>query len=275
MKELGWPRERQPLIDRLENLPSDAPLDRLDEQLLALWNETILNDCYDAEPWRASYESAKNRVELLIQLKTAISQKDHPLVVKLSESELLRHYPLHPEIEKSISRSVKINQNTTAILESLAANDYETFAAHFDTSILRSLECNETDKFDPYRDRATEWCRRIVGDLETIGLTVPLVRPPVAQSRNGGFDLRWNFPDMRFSDTCLLSISGATPSFGYNPLSNQNIWQTPVSRAAYEQGGGHRIVHPDRERGHFVVSAIIDLGFCELVSHPLVLGRFP
>ena len=268
-------KARQSLIDKLAALPINLSLDKLDEQILGIWNGNLLNDCYDATQWQGAYEAAKERSELIIQMTTAIGRKDHPLVVKLAENALLSDYPLHPEIKRAIVRSVKINQNTTAILESLDEDDQQTFSAHFDASILRSLLINQKEKIAPHRDRVLEWSQALLNDLNTIGLTVPLVRPPVANARNGGYDLRWIFPDMRFSDNCILSISSVSPSSGYNPRQKKNTWQTPVSRAAYEQGGGHRIVHPDRDRGYFVVSAIVDLGFCELVSRPLILGRFP
>ena len=75
-------KARQSLIDKLAALPIDLSLDKLDEQILGIWNGNLLNDCYDATQWQGAYEAAKERSELIIQMTTAIGRKDHPLVVK-------------------------------------------------------------------------------------------------------------------------------------------------------------------------------------------------
>ena len=110
-----------------------------------------------------------------------------------------------------------------------------------------------------------------------LGLALPLGRRGLqAEGRDSlAFRLRWNWPEPRFCERCLVAVCREPLAADELP-SAQDVWQTiPIDRKSYEEGGGSRVFHAKTTwlGGYVAVWAIVDLGFDTFYSEPLVLEQ--
>jgi hypothetical protein len=86
---------------------------------------------------------------------------------------------------------------------------------------------------------------------------------------------RWNWPNARFTDLCVLAVCPAEPTPGDDLRETPHHMRLRIERKGYEEGGGGRVLHVKQDwlGGYVAVAAVVDLGFEKFISEPLVLGR--
>ncbi|MDZ7617120.1 MAG: hypothetical protein U1E05_08960, partial [Patescibacteria group bacterium] len=89
------------------------------------------------------------------------------------------------------------------------------------------------------------------------------------------FLLRWHWPEERFTDRCLVTLSPEEPTARDDPDTMATLTTMIVEREPYMANGEHlRLpVQPDWLGAHVAVWALVDLGFEVLQGPPVALGR--
>jgi len=264
---------RVSLLEALRRTPADLAPDQLDRRILEIWQDDLLGDCPEADPWRASYELACRREEALERLRAAIDSRSDAAVTEAMADPLLADYPL-PSAWRAVLRATQERiARTESLVSALREGRRSSFAELFDARIIRQ----HGEQFAPYQSRLTEWTRSEVLPLEGLGLGRALARGSLVSvdRSEGTFRVRWTWPQQQFTDQCLLAVCPAEPGPNDDPRELATLHRAPVDRASWESGGGSRLLHtrPEWAGARVVVWAEVDLGFCLLYSEPLVLGR--
>ena len=63
----------------------------------------------------------------------------------------------------------------------------------------------------------------------------------------GLFQIRWTWPQQRFSEQCILAICPEAPPAGGDPGEVSVYYRLPIDRASWEAGGGSRQIHVSPE----------------------------
>lgn len=269
---------RVALLRNLQQIPFEYPpqqADDFDPRLLAAWNDELLGDCHDAEPWRKSFALAARRKTLLSQLEAAITAGDKSRIAALAAEPALEAYPMRRDWSNVIRRAIVDIEEARRLLAALKHQDRSTFRELFDARIIR----HDPTAFAPYRDQLRNWMRTEVLPAEKLGLAAPTGQRALTWE-DGVISvprcrIRWNWPKPRFSDLCMLAICREPPPAGADLRHSTSEVRLRVDRKSYEEGGGCRALalDPSYVDGYIVVAAVVDLGFESMVSQPLVLGR--
>ena len=272
LARIALAERREVLLDALRHVPADLPPDQLDRRILDVWQEDLLADCPEADPWRTSCQSARLRAEALGRLRAAIESRNDDDVIEAMDDPRLAGYPL-PGAWTAVVRATR---ERIALTEDLVAALREgrrsSFSELFDARIVRQ----RGEQFAPYQARLTEWTRSEILPLERLGLGRAIARASLVSAKRseGTFRVRWTWPQPRFTDRCLLAICPAEPGPRDDPPQLATLHRVPVDRSSWESGGGSRLLHarPEWAGACVAVWAEVDLGFCLLYSDPLVLG---
>jgi hypothetical protein len=270
--------QRVALLRNLQQVPFEYPpqqAENFDPLLLAAWNDDLLADCHDAEPWRKSFALAARRKTLLGQLEAAIAAGEKTEIAALAVDPALEAYPLRREWSNVIRRAIEDIAEARRLLAALKQRDRSKFRELFDARIIR----RDPTAFAPYRDQLRDWMRTEILPAEKLGLAAPTGQRALTWD-DGAVSvprcrIRWNWPNPRFSDVCLLLICRESPCAGADLRHFASEVRLRVDRKSYEEGGGCRAlaVEPSWGNGFVVVAALVDLGFQSMISQPLVLGR--
>ncbi len=261
------------LIEAMRRIPESLPLDQLDRRLLDVWDETLVDGCPEAEPWRPAYEQAVCRKQLLDQIQRAINASDDVTVVELLEDPRLEHYVLPAAWAPALRAARDRVARTEALAAALRDGDRASFLQQFDARIIRRFG----QKFAPLHSLLTEWTRSEVLPLEGLGLRPAVGRASLycIDEAEGAYRVRWTWPQQRFADECILAVFARQPDPEEDPWNLEVQFRLPLDRPSWESGGGSRVIHvlPEWAGSFVVVWAMVDLGFRVLASHPLILGR--
>jgi hypothetical protein len=85
--------KRRERLQRLHAIDEALPLDEQDRAWLAVWDESLLDDCADAEPLRSRDTLARERVTLWGRLDAALNGQDLDTVRQIAAHPLLEVYP--------------------------------------------------------------------------------------------------------------------------------------------------------------------------------------
>ena len=266
-------QRRLPLLQSLGQIPPNLPPDQIDRKVLAVWREDLLGDCAAAAAWRAAYQVAVRRQDLLRRLQTAVAQRRGPEIVEIVEDPCLEGYPFPPGWKAVVKWARDKVTKTRQLVAVLAERQRATFLAAFDVRLLR--ECPE--QFTTYRALLTDWARADVRSPENIGMGLAVARAslvPLDDPREA-YRVRWTWPAARFSDECLLAVCPDQPAWDDDPLTLPVLERIVTTRPMWESGGGSRLLEamPNWSGAYVAVWAKIDLGFETFYSHPLLLGQ--
>ncbi len=265
--------KRAPLVRALHQIPDSLPADQLDKKLLGLWNQELLDECADVVPWLGHYERALRRQGLLRSLATAIRMRQDAEIVRLTKDPLLVDFPLSPEWRPVIQAARDRMAQTIDLLEAVQKGDAIGLKKFFDVRIVRRHQ----ELFAPHESQLRRWIERELLSPTLLGLGPALGRASLVciNAQKGVFSVRWTWPSQRFCQRCILGISAQSPGPGDEPQADSVYHRVPIDCASWEAGGGSRTIQvpPEWRDGWVAVWAMIDVGFFDLASHPLVLGR--
>jgi hypothetical protein len=262
---------RLPLLNRLKQLSQTMVVNQLDSNLLSIWDDSLLSDCHDADPWRPGYETAVRRKTLLDQLAHAIAIKDKPRIIEITGESCLRDYPFNSAWQKITEDARQEIESANAMIDALRTQNKDDFRDLFNARSIRTYP----QLFQPFEDQVVAWTNDFIRRREAIGLTnPPATKSLVAEGHRNSYLVRWKFPLPRYTDQCYLTISRARPGPETDFDALQVSLKAPVNRELYEGAGGRKI-HPSHDANGFYIAvwAIIDLGFAKVTSEPFVVGR--
>jgi hypothetical protein len=268
--------KRTPLLCVLEQIPPDYPIaqaPQFDPRLMGTWNEDLLGDCHDAEPWRKAHERAQKRKRLLAELKAAVASNDRLAIARLVAEPCLDRYPLPTDWQHAAKQALAEVKATRKLLKALKRGRPEGFSEVFDARILR----HNAAAFTPRRALLREWISAEVLPVGKLGLAPPLARQGMAKEPgvNAAYRICWQWPEPRFTEQCIVAVCPSKPGPGDDPRKLHVYLRLPIDRKSYEEGGGSRLFHADESwLGSYVaIWAMIDIGFEVFASEPLILGK--
>jgi len=264
---------RAPMLRVMSELPADLPADQRDRKILENWDEALLKDCREADPFRAAHAQAVQRRDALARVQAAIDTRNEVAIVQAMQDPCLAGYPLPHAWTGPVRRAQQRVGQAEALLAALQQGQRAAFRELFDARLIRQY----ADRFAPLRQVLADWTAADMLSLDVVGLghavgrasLVPLDEPA------GAYRVRWSWPQPRLTDHCLLAICPNEPATDEPPERVAAFLRVPIDRRGWEVGGGSRAVNTEPEWGgaFAVVWAVIDLGFRAFYSQPLVLGR--
>jgi hypothetical protein len=285
---------RAPVLKSLYDMRAELPVPERDRQLLELWRDELLDDCHEADRWRAAYETAQARRHVLAQLEDALLCSDDDSVVALTGEPCLEGYPLPEDWAVPIEEARNHEARLEALVAVVRENRREEFAEVFDARLIR----RHAERFEKHRETLRQWTIDDVLSLERLGLAtiepgpgieaVEEAATPNGAEGNGGADgakaagdgkqmfrLRWEWPAPRFAERCRVALTAKQPAAGDDPEDVAADAQIEVNRAGWQRQGGACLlpVEPAWLGRFAVVWAVVDLGFQTFHSPPLVLGK--
>jgi len=267
--------ERIPLLAALREISTRLPPDQLDRRMLATWRQNVLAGCVEAEGWRALYETAVRRKELLARLHVAVENRDGPAIVAVVEDPCLAGYPMSAAWTAVIKSARELAGRTEVLIASLGGRQRESFAGLFDARLIRQY----AERFAAFHNLLADWTSSQILPLEQIGLAPAVGRGSLvaAVEPRGAYRVRWTWPPARFADQCLLAVCCQEPLPGVEPTDLAPLHCVLMDRASWEGSGGSRLLEPaaDWAGAYVAVWARVDLGFRAFYSDPLILAACP
>lgn len=265
--------QRLPWLKRLKPLRCDyspAQAGDHDAGLLQAWNEELLADCLDARPWRVAWKAARRRQKLLAALSVAIEGGDKLRAVALAADACLQDYPLPANWAQTLQAMARDAAAIQELLVALSGDDPRRLLSAFDAPTIAKNEAH----FAPHRQKLLAWMGSDILPAARMRLGPPLAQPAISH-RAGALWICWNWPQPRFTDTCVLAVSRDEPGPA-DELNNQSLCRKlHVDRRSFEDAGGGRLLQlePAWDGCYISVWAIVNLGFRALASEPVVLGQ--
>jgi len=310
---VGLAERRAPLLKSLHELPGDLPAPERDRRLLDLWQHDLLEDCREADRWRGEYEAARARRQVLDKLEDAIARYNDEAVLALIEDPCLAGYALPETWYEAIDEARRHDARLEALLAALRENRRETFPDVFDARLIRRYPDRFESYRDTLRkwtiDDVLSLERLGLGPVRS-GTGIEAVEeggdseqgePAAGPAKGSGgdngaeapdgpgepedtgeageekrlFRVRWTWPSPRFADRCRLALTEKRPGAADDPEDVAADVQLDVDRATWQREGGACAlpVEPAWLGRHVVVWAVIDLGFQQFHSPPLVVGK--
>ncbi len=270
---------RIPVLTGLAAVVLSQPLDRLDAELLRVWNHQLLTAyeedpnlrCDEAEPWRLPHEHAVQRRELLQRLEQALAASDASAVKQVSSDPLLKSYPLPDHVRQQISTSLVDLNAMTDLLGAVKAGDRTKFHQQFNAGLIKRFRSDfENVQAELECLIATE----ILPNSKN-GFRRPLGAEPIVERAPGQliFDIQWNWPAPRFVDRVIIGICRGTPPPFPDP--GKLVTRQTTDRQLLRSGSGKFVLPAKREwlNSLVVVWGVVDLGFREYFTEPFLVGR--
>lgn len=267
-------RKRLPLLRRLRALDSLPPA-AANEQLLMLWDEQLLSDCREVDPWRQRYADALERAEKLKRLQSALDAKDLKTARKLATAGCFTAIPLPRAVRKQLEsleqeQTDQVARHRQQLLDALLGNDRKRFRELFDLGMLREL-CGKA----PHHEQVVEnWTT-----AEVLPLFVEAVRESepfgVQRLEEGGFHASWAWPEQFASVRIRLAVFAAEPNERTRFDRVEPVYSTVVYRKGWlADGQGHTLANnPEWLDHHVAVWGVFDLGFQTLITPCIALGK--
>jgi len=268
--------QRAPLLAALKKIPPDYPpaqAPNYDRKLLETWQDDLLCDCPDAQPWAAAYQAAQQRKEAYADFEAAIAAADKTRIVEVFERPCLQGVPLPRDWIEQAQRARVDVLAARNLLQALTGDEQARFLELFDARIIRQ----NAVAFEPHQARLREWLPTEILPAGKLAIGPPVAARAVQKKSDTHdvFNFSWNWPAPRFSEECVLAICRDKPRMGDDPRKYPGYVRQWIDRKRYEEGSGSVMIHANEQwlRGYAVVWAAIDLGFDVFFSEPVVLGR--
>lgn len=266
--------QRYALIRALGQIPDDLPADQYDRRILQTWDDAILAGCSEVAPWRSAYMRAVRRREGIGRLQAALAIGDEPAAVEASGAAELAGYPLPVAWMATIAAARDRQLRTEALLAALIQGSADDFVARFDARLIRGA----LEQFTPHRELLLRWIHQRILPCQGVGLGRAWGRAGLTPVENSDrIRCRWSWPEPRFSECCRLNATRDEPLPDGDPHAAGLLQQVEIVRSQWEQAGGcYELDGEASLAGAWVsVRAVVDVGFEEFASWPLVLGRLP
>ncbi len=272
-ERVGLAARRAPLLRELKQMPADMPPDEQDARLLDAWRRGTFDHCPEAGPWRPKVKAARRRAELLRDIAQAAERGDAEAVRAAAEDAVFAEGKLpkawHEQIEAARQRVDRLD----GLEDSLGREQPKAFFECFDAPLIRRLP----ERFGPHRERIREWAVKEVLPPKRMGLRRVAGWGGIAAEDEAAqaFLIRWHWPEGRFLDRCLLTLSPEEPAPDDDPDTMATFETVIVERERYAAGGDRLrlLVQPEWIGAHVAVWALVDLGFEVLQGPPVGLGR--
>lgn len=266
-------QKRLPIMQLLQRLPANGPLDQFDRQVMAIWHEGLMAGCVEAENWRALYQEAVRRQQVVMELFAAIRDHRESDIVQLAGEPCLERYPLPTGWTTTIESVRQRETQIQSMLKALETGDCVGFLRTFDARLI----AYRAHEFVPFDEQICRWAMSDILPLRRVGLGPAVGRDSIVpcEDEEYAFRLRWTWPPPRFTDQCLLVLCKSEPGPEMDPCQAPAFERIPIDRLSWESGGGSRLFRVRQEwmGGYLTVWAMLNLGFRLLWSEPLVLGR--
>lgn len=265
---------RLPLLKKLEDIDLRGPQDVIDKAILAAWNDHLLQDCPDAEPWKQRAAEAESRAALLAELDQALAGGNDTDVVELMKNPLFEGYPFESGVSSRVNVACAKYEQVRVMIDALRDHRDEDFSRSFDHRIVKANQ----PLFAPFKAQILEILNREILPIDKIGMSKPLVGRSITSESDKAnkFRVQWEWPARRITDHCLVGVCQGMPDAQTDP-NKIAIYRLQVDRQRLEGVGGVSLMaKPDwqaRRANVVAVWAVIDLGFNTLYSEPLILGR--
>ena len=258
----------------LKKIPADYPMEKapdFDPQIVDLWEADLLRGCQDAMPWQTAYDAAVRRQKALKQLDAAIRVADNGQIVDAAAA--LAGYPL-PGNWAGIVRQARADADAVrGLLEVLRSGRRERLAEVFDVRVIRQ----NAKAMAPYKAPLRQWLTTEILPAAKLGLDIPVGQKPLAKdpTDRAKYQACWKWPASRFNEQCMLVLCRSKPRPQDDPRKMVVQHHQMVDRKKYEEAGGMVPLNviPEWQRCYVVVWALVDLGFEDFFSEPVVLGR--
>jgi hypothetical protein len=206
---------RAPVIKAVQEIPADYAVEHaedLDAQILAAWQDALLAKCHDVDAWRPSHEQAGQRKKLLSELEQAIVKNDKPRIADLAADPLLHDYPLPRRWAPAVKQAQADVEAARKLLAALEGNRRSKFLELFDTRIIRENAVT----FEPHEEKLRQWMQTEVLPTGKLGLAPPRGQEELVWEGDSGGKCRtrWNWPNARFTDLCVLTVCPDQPATG-------------------------------------------------------------
>lgn len=292
---------RAELIEKLQQRQAHANADVRDRELLALWDEQLLEGCFDVDPVRPMYEVAKRRRLVLDRLRQAIEDRDAGAARRLLADRLMQDYPLSDELQAGIQAVEEhASQQRLAarqrMIAALLGNRKTEFVRTFDHTLLREI----CEQFKHHQPVISQWTETEILPLRSIGLSLDLpaqaaaeqpaaddshgnghAEPPpaerggVAWQEDGKVSIRWRWPEPRFGNSCRLLVTRQTPKSHTHPDDVESLYDTTITRDQWLEHDSRFTITPQEEwlGANVIVWSVVELGYQTFHSEPLVVGQ--
>jgi len=266
---------RMAKIEALGQMSEFLAPQQVDQEILQIWDEALLRDCPDAQPWRPQYEQAKQRHDVIQRIKEAIEKADQAAIDELRHHPCLSKYPLPPEVAQGIDEMAARAEQTRlakrqAMIAALMNTRRKEFRELFEADTVRSV----CEQFAHHRPLVNQW----------IGTEIlPLGQSGLAAVEEGGLEkvsdthyrARWVWPPAHFANRCRLIVCREKPQPHTNLSDFESHLSVTIERTVWEIAGGCRDfgVEEEWEGSYVMVWAVVDLGYQTFDTEPLEIGR--
>ena len=223
---------RKPLIAALRQIPAGAAPDERDRTILRLWKPELLDNCADVRGWQTAYADAMNRYKLLKKVRSSLLAGDDLAAVEGLGQKALAGYPLPSDWTDRVRTAKGAAGSTARLLQARRANDIESFAAIWDTATIR----RSLDVLGSHRGQLDRWMPDLLARPGG-GPALPRHGRPGVLRMLRGIEIRWSWPDVRFTETCHVVVRADDRS--------EPLYGRTVTRADYEKAGGRVLLHAD------------------------------
>ena len=264
---------RFPTLLELEDISLDLPPDELDRQLLAIWDEELFENSRDVDPWRDAYAAAVARKPLLEELERAMRLGSGREIERITAEPVLADYHYPRSWQEKFDAARQQLQTVEDLLQALADDDRSQFHEAFDQELLRA----HADRLQVLHGAVDDWMNTEILPLEKLGLKVPEDSPGIRRESRKKYELRWEWPEQRFTHQCVIGICpeaikpGTSPEHG----KTRRIVTIPHEQWVAAEGKITLGAESDWSGAHIYVWAVFDLGFRLFYSEALSLGRLP
>lgn len=264
---------RGPLIKLLRAIPeSDSETER-ERKVAAIWEETLLHDCPDAQPWAELHQRAIAAGQAIEQLRVALEADDLAAVERLLALPCMERRELPADLADRVQQARAALQQARAakrqaMVNALRDNNRVAFAELFDAALLADI-CRQ---FKHHQPVVGQWVEAEIVPLKFLGMTAD---PATALRReeDGTLRITWTWPPPHISTTCQLRICAKRPTGHVSPDDVESLHQATLQREQWNEATGYSIPFDPQFHDAFVVIwAVIDLGYQTFFSEPLILG---
>jgi len=245
---------------------SELGVEEFERQLLGEWRPGLAG-CSDLRGLENRVAQAEARRRLLDRIDTAIEQDDVSAIAESVSDPLLRDWPFAEYQQARIEAADGEVKWLDAVVRVVDNDDGDGFVGLFDAARLRRHENH--DDLVARRLRIEALVEDVVIPNHRNGLDVAI--DGVTKPEDGVAHVKWTWPEPRFADRCRLRVCWASGADD-GPSQDDFVFEQYVRRTVAESAFQPVFYGDEWMGGQLVVQCMIDIGFREFPSQPLVLG---
>ncbi len=265
--------KRLPLLQALRAIPPTLEPAERERRILEIWNEELLGECREAEPWRDVFQRGHSLKSALDLLDQALVAEDLARVESVLAAPPLAGKPLPEDTARRVHELRGRLQQLTlakrqALVNALLDKQRTAFAELFDAELVREI-CLQYRHHQPL---VRQWVEADLMPAQRIGLATDPQRALV-RDEQGNLQIWWNWPPPHISQECRLIVCQSRPAATALPDDVQGLYALTLRREQWQDAIGLIVpFDPAWEGARVVVWAIVDLGFQVFCSEPFEVG---